>query len=112
MAEPNTEEWMQNIEFINERQRVLFAEARFGELVKDFLMSDVGRYLHGRSKVTVDNAMKKMLDLDANADDFAKQFKDLQEEAYHAEHFMKWLADALTDAELAAQNLENEDLLS
>jgi hypothetical protein len=112
MAEVNTEEWMEKIHFINERERELFAAARFGESVRDFLVSEVGRFLHGRAKLAVEECKDKMLTLNPNEADFDKRFRNLKDEAWAAEHFMQWLVDAINDAEMAAQNLDEEDLLT
>ena len=38
-----------SIEFVNEQERAYFAEAVLGEEVRQFVASDVGRYLHGRA---------------------------------------------------------------
>lgn len=114
MAEPNTEEWLEQIEFVNERQRDLFSVARFGETVRGFLVSEVGRFLHGRSKIVMEECKDGMLALNPNDEDFEKKFRDLKDQAWAAEHFMQWCVDAINDAEMSAQNLdnENEDLLS
>ena len=112
MAEPGTEEWMQNIAFINERQRELFVQARFGETVKDFLVSEVGRYLHGRAKIRFEECKDLMIGLDPDQPNFDEKFRALKNEAWAAEHFMQWCVDAINDADQAARNLDEEDLLS
>ena len=53
-----------NVEFVNEQERQYFAEAVLGEEVRQFLQSDVGRYLHGRAKGEYDRCRDKMFDLD------------------------------------------------
>lgn len=111
MAEANTEEWLQNVQFISERQRDLFVQARFGETVKDFLVSEVGRYLHGRSKIRFEECKDLIIGLDPDADDFHQKFRQLRNEAWAAEHFMQWCVDAIQDADQAARNLDEEDLL-
>ena len=115
LVEVGSEEWMQRIQFANERERALFAEARFGETVRTFLVSDVGRYLHGRAKAQIEECQDKCLELDPDEPGFETEYRKLKADAVHAETFMRWLADALQNGELAAQQLteENtEDLLA
>lgn len=106
---PNdAEDQLHNIEFINERERLAFEEARFGQLVQDWLVSPVGRYLHGRARGTVETCKEKMLELNPNDEDFEEGFRDLRDEAWAAEHTMMWLADALQNGQVA-ENLIDEE---
>ena len=112
LVEVGSEEWLQRIEFANERERELFTEARFGETVRSFLVSEVGRYLHGRAVGEVQECQDKCLELDPDEPGFEIEFRKLKQKAHHAETFMRYLADALQNGELAAQQLDDEDLLS
>ncbi len=112
VVEVGSEEWLQRIEFANEHERELFVEARFGETVRLFLVSEVGRYLHGRSKLRLEEIKQDMIELDPDEPGFEQKYRKMKTEAYSAEHFMRYLADALQNGEIAAQQLDDEDLLS
>ena len=114
LVEVGSEEWLQRIDFANERERAVFAEARFGETVRQFLVSEVGRYLHGRAVIRLEEIKEQLLELDPDEPGFEAEFRKLKAEGYYAENFMKYLADALQNGELAAQRLmsgDEEDLL-
>lgn len=94
------------IDFINDAERGYFEEARLGVNVQQFLVNDVGRYLHGRAKITLEEVKQQMLDLSSAMPDFQSQFDKLQQEAWCAENFMKWCAEAIVNGENAEQQLE------
>ena len=94
------------IDFINDAERGYFEEARLGVNVSNFLQSDVGRYLHGRAKIALEEVKQQMLDLSSAMPDFQSQFDKLQQEAWCAEHFMKWCAEAIVNGEGSEQQLE------
>ena len=88
------------VEFINDAERLYFEEARFGETVRAFLASDVGRYLHGR-------ASKQRYDaLEALATAKPEDVVELQRSAAQGLAFMKWLAEAIANGDAAFQQLE------
>lgn len=95
-----------NIEFINDAEREYFEEARLGINVQQFLQNDVGRYLHGRAKIALEEVKQKMLELSSAMPDFQSQFDTLQQEAWCAEHFMSWCAEAIVNGESANKQLE------
>lgn len=94
------------IDFINDAERGYFEEARLGVTVQQFLMNDTGRYLHGRAKITLEEVKDKMLELSSAMPDFQSQFDRLQQEAWCAEHFIKWCAEAIVNGEGATRQLE------
>lgn len=94
------------IDFINDAEREYFEEARLGVNVQQFLVNDVGRYLHGRAKLALEEVKQQMLELVSAMPDFQSQFDKLQQEAWCAEHFMKWCAEAIVNGEGAEQQLE------
>ncbi len=104
----DAEDQLRNVEFINERERMAFEEARFGQLVQDWLVSSVGRYLHGRAKITVEQCKDAMLELNPNETDFEEDFRDLKNQAWAAEHTMMWLADALQNGQVAEQLIDED----
>jgi len=94
------------IDFINDAERGYFEEARLGVTVQHFLVSDVGRYLHGRAKFALEEVKQKMLDLDPGIPSFLQEFVGLQKDAWAAESFMKWCAEAIVNGENANHQLE------
>lgn len=100
---------MQELEFINEKERELFARAQLGESVRKFIASDVGRYLHGRVKKDLE-AVKDEL-LHTNTDNWfgRRRARRLREKAAHCERFLKYCIDAITDGDAAAIELEEQE---
>lgn len=104
MADPTQ---LPNVEFVNEQEQAYFAEAVLGEEVRQFLQSDVGRYLHGRAKAEYDRCRDLMFDLDPYTPEGKQEFLRLKREAASASHFMHWCVDAITMGDQAATMLEN-----
>jgi hypothetical protein len=94
------------VEFINEQEREYFAEAHLGEQVRDFLVSPVGRYLHGRAKQTISECKDKLADLDPTVKGGIAQWKAIKQDMANAEAFMKWCAEAIVNGDNAARQLE------
>ena len=84
-----------NIHFINERQRELFAEARFGQQVEDFLRTDIGRYLHGCASQDVNIAMQNMADIRPGDPKFRSKFSKEKFDYEVALKFIVWLGQAI-----------------
>lgn len=97
----------QQVDFIDERERELFARAQLSQQVLDFLAGAVGRYLHGRARQTVEQAQVDALDCNIATFWGRRKFNKLQREADIARQFMKWCADAITDGEIAYQELKD-----
>lgn len=97
----------QHLDFVNEQEREFFAEAVLGEDVRQFLVSDVGRYLHGRAKQEYDRCRDEMFDLDPYTPKGKQEYMKLKADAQAAAHFMRWCADAITRGDQAATMLEN-----
>lgn len=95
-----------DIEFVNEQEREYFAEAVIGEEVRQFLVSDVGRYLHGRAKQEYDRCRDEMFDLDPYTPEGKAKYLNLKADAAAAAHFMRWCVDAISRGDQAATMLE------
>ncbi|HTS55217.1 MAG TPA: hypothetical protein VMH26_18260, partial [Burkholderiales bacterium] len=52
------------VEFVDERERELFGAAVLAEDVRTFLRSHVGRYLHHRAKLEIEQAQVDALTVD------------------------------------------------
>jgi len=94
-----------NLEFVNDAEREFFEEARLGVEASNFLLSELGRYLHGRAKIELDEARDAILELNAY------DFKDRMEIARHQKNaacgqaFMRWLVDLIQNGKAAEQQL-------
>lgn len=99
----------EGVEFVDETERELFARAELGEQVRAFLTSDVGRYLHGRSKNMLEQAKEDMLAVDTErwwGLPGRRRMRKLQQQAELARTFMKFCADAIIDGNHAAVELK------
>lgn len=95
------------VDFINDVERRYFEEARLGIGVQQFLQSDVGRYLHGRAKITLEEVKDKMLELEPSTAGFEEEFYQLKQEAWCANKFIKWCAEGIMNGQNAEQQLES-----
>ena len=76
----------------------LFAEAALGRDVKEFISSDVGRYLLGCAQLEYKEAIRKL-----KRTPFwrFRRIQQLQNEMWRAEHFMVWLRDLIVQGRSA-----------
>jgi len=98
---------LQGIEFIDEREKLLFAKAKLGSDIVAFLKSDVGRYLHGRAKLEVQEAEGKMLECNLDSRFGRNKAKKLQSQVQNALNFMRYLADMINEGDCSMQDLES-----
>jgi len=103
----NDTDLINQIEFVDNRERDYFAKAQMGEQVREFLTSPVGRYLHGRAKLDYENARNELLDCDPDNFFGRRKFRRLTKKARVAESFMRYLTEALTEASLATHELDH-----
>lgn len=96
----------ENIEFIDQKERELFARAALSQQTLDFMASPVGRYLHGRAKAEVEQAQVDALEINPFSWWGRRKWRKLQHRADVARSFIKWCADAITDGEVAYQELK------
>lgn len=95
------------IEFVNDQERQFFAEAVLGEEVREFLVSQIGRYLHGCAKQEYDRCRNEMFDLDPYTPEGKRDFLKLKRDAAAAAHFMRWCLEAIELGNQAGTMLEN-----
>ena len=102
-------EQYEGIDFVDENERVIFARAALGEKVRDFLASDVGRLLHHRCKIQLEQAKTDMLTVDTErwwGIPGRRRMQKLQQQAQLAQMFMKFLGDAIVDGNNATVELD------
>lgn len=100
-----TERDYSHLTFLDEKERLYFERARLGIEVHDFLRSDVGRYLHGRAKLDLQEAQADALN--CNPDSFfgRRKLKKIQAKAACAQAFIRYCTDAISDGINAEQEL-------
>jgi hypothetical protein len=100
----------QEIEFIDDKERELFAVATLGEDAREFLRSHpVGRYLHHRAKQMIQQAEIDALAVDTDAWPHFRgrnKLRQIRERAAVARAFINWLAEAILEGDAASQELE------
>ena len=98
------------IDFADERERELFGAAVLGESVRAFLTSHpVGKYLHHRAKVQIEQAQIDALKLDPDGWSWFRtrtKLRQVRQRAEVAKLFINWMADAILDGDRAAAELE------
>ncbi len=95
------------IEFVDEGERLHFAHAHLGNNVRTFLASQVGRYLHGRAKLELEEARDAILDCNPNSFLGRRKINKIQRQAESAKLFIRWCTDAITEGNFAEQELES-----
>ena len=98
----------EGVEFVDEREREIFARADLGESVRAFLQSDTGRYLHGRCKIMFEQAKEDSLEVDTErwwGIPGRRKLRKIQQQAEIARTVMKFLADAIIDGDHATTEL-------
>ena len=100
------------IEFIDERERELFAETQLAESFRVFLASEVGSYLHGCAKQEVEICKEELLALVVpgalTPEQIQQQIGPIQVRAWCATNLLKWCDDVFQAGETAAGELQEE----
>lgn len=98
------------VSFIDEREKELFAAATLGEEVRQFLTSNsVGQYLHHRAKQAIKQAEVDALEVDPDGWSWFRarnKLRQIRQRALAARLVISWLAEAITDGNQAADELE------
>jgi hypothetical protein len=98
------------IEFVDEKERELFGAAVLAEDVRAFLRSHpVGRYLHHRAKLEIEQAQVDALKIDPDSWPLFRgrnKLREIRQRAAVARAFINWLSEAILDGDQAATQLE------
>ena len=97
---------MDDIKFIDEREREYFVQAKMGQDVLDFLRSPIGRYLHGCAKQEVEELRDALEKVNPDSIWGRRKLRRLQLKAKAARHFMTWCAEAIQVGEMAYRELD------
>lgn len=95
----------QNLEFLDEQERELYAAVALKEETLDFLRSPVGRYLHGRAKIDLEAAKEELLDCNPWTWWGRRKIARIQQRADTARCFLKYCTDAIEDGFVAEKTL-------
>jgi hypothetical protein len=93
------------VDFVDEKERELFARTQLGLAAVDFLDTDLGRYLHGRAQKEIEQAQVDSLDCNTRTWWGRRKHANLQNKALIARNFLKWIVEAIQDGEVAHQEL-------
>jgi hypothetical protein len=109
------EDQLLRMQFVDDRERQMFAEASLGIEAQEFLRSPVGAYLHGCAKQEYESAKEELLHLAPARWGWQSkrvQLKalKLQMRAENAHNFMQWMAEAIQQGALAEQSLEQDEI--
>lgn len=103
MSEPD----YSTIDFISDKERELFEEARLGVDLQSFLNQTAGRYLHERARNDLERIRNELQTLNPFEKGGRTQWEDLQREAWCAEHFLLWCVEAIRNGNESRVNLES-----
>lgn len=95
------------VDFVDEKERELFARAQLGTAARDFLDTDLGRYLHGRAQQEIEQAQVDALECNIRTWWGRRKLLNLQNNAGIARRFLKWIVEAIQDGEVAFQELSD-----
>lgn len=98
---------LNSLEFVDERERLYFAQAQLGDEAVRFLQSPIGRYLHGRAKQQADECSAEALSCNPDSYFGRRKLVKLQKKSATALAFMSWCVDIITEGDLAGQELDN-----
>jgi hypothetical protein len=100
----------QEIKFEDERERELFGAAKLGEDARAFLSGHpVGQLLFHRAKTQIQQAEVDALAVDCDAWPYFRgrnKMRQIRQRAEVAKAFIDWIADAISDGDQAARELD------
>lgn len=102
MSDP---ELINRLEFVDAKEREYFSQAQLGQQTRDFLISPVGRYLHGRAKEELDICKDEILECNPHSLFGRRKIAKIQRRANHASSFIRWCTDAIQEGDFAYQEL-------
>ncbi len=79
--------------------------ATFGKQVEDFLSSEIGDFLLGKSQREIEEATEILKRVHPWR---SKRIQQLQNQIHVAEQFQRWLADAITAGHASIEDLKEE----
>lgn len=106
MTDINDTDLVNNMEFVDEQEKIHFAKAQLGEQVRQFLASPAGRYLHLRAKQQLQECQEEALDCNPNSFFGRRKLQKIQHKAGVSRAFISWCVDAITEGEMSYKELQ------
>jgi len=97
---------MAEVAFIDDRERMLFAEAQLGEDVITWLNTPVGQYVRGCALQEIEKLRDELEECNPNSIFGRRKIRRLQVDAKAARLVLQWLNEAIQNGENAYQNLK------
>jgi hypothetical protein len=99
------------VDFVDEKERELYAAGVLGEKVRTFLLSDpVGQLLHHRAKQQIGQAEIDALQINPDGCrgwfQAKRKLREVRLRAAVARCFIQWLSEAIVDGDNAARELD------
>lgn len=94
------------LDSLDPESRLFFAEADLGRAAKDFLGTELGRYLVGCAQQEYKGALTK---LKTTPWWRRRRIQQLQNEAWRAENFLMWLGDLVVRGRAAEHSLTERE---
>lgn len=91
---------------LDPESRTLFAEADLGRAAREFLATDLGRYLVGCAQQEYQAAIVK---LKKTSFWRYRRIQQLQNDIWRAESFLTWIGDLIMRGRVAEQSLEERE---
>lgn len=100
------------VDFLDQKEREIFAVAELGERVRTFLLTDpVGRYLHHRAKQQLLQSEIDAAEVDVDGWRgwlyARRKLRTIRQRRAVAQAFINWLSEAIVDGDNAAKELED-----
>lgn len=96
------------VSFVDERERVLFAEVQIGQEARDFLATQLGQYLRGCAEREIADCTAAIAEVNPDSWFGRRKIKRLQQDMAGAKRFIQWLAEAIQAGNLAEKELLGE----
>ena len=96
----------QQLQFLDERERLYFAQAELGERVIEWLNSPVGKYVRGCAAQEIEEIRDALEKCNPNSIFGRRKIRRLQDDAKAARLVLQWLTEAIQEGENAYQQLK------
>ena len=94
------------IEFLDDRERLLFAQAQLGDQTIEWMNSPVGQYVRGCAIQEIEDLRDQLEKSNPMSLFGRRKIQRLQQDAKAARFVLQWLTEAINDGENAYQQLK------
>ena len=103
----NEEEYQALLETLDAPTRTLAAELDLGIQAREFIASDIGRYMIGCAQQEIAEVNDKLGKVSCWR---RRRIQELQNQRWRAEQFLLWLRDLLISAQTAKSAMEEREI--